>query len=394
LILKNISILYGTDLKFINSIDIQIKNDKFFKISKKISSNDKLINCSNLLLIPGLINCHTHIADSVGKDVSIDADVDSKIHPMIGLKQKLLKETPKPILSKYIKNSAKTMIKKGITTFVDFREGGTGGVVFLKKSLSKIPIRCVILGRLEHYNTKNEIQKNISLPVESSSKISEILKNCDGIGISGTNENSDSNLKSYSKTRKIRAIHAAETIDSAKVSKTITKKTETQRSMLLNPTFLVHMTYATKNDLKLASKKTRGIVVCPRANSALAEGIPNILEMIQSGCNLTIGTDNVMINSPDMFREMDFLWKVTMGKSQKRFDPKLILKMATVNGGKLLNQKIGVIKENFFADCLFIDKKSIDLEPINNVYASLVHRASENSIKAVMIGGKIIHGKV
>ena len=47
--------------------------------SRKISSKEKSIDCSNLLLIPGFINSHTHIADSVGKDLSIDADVDSKI---------------------------------------------------------------------------------------------------------------------------------------------------------------------------------------------------------------------------------------------------------------------------------------------------------------------------
>ena len=35
--------------------------------------------------------------------------------------------------------------------------------------------------------------------------------------------------------------------------------------------------------------------------------------MQKSGCTLALGTDNVMINSPDMFREMDFIWKVTMG---------------------------------------------------------------------------------
>ena len=116
--------------------------------------------------------------------------------------------------------------------------------------------------------------------------------------------------------------------------------------------------------------------------------------MEKFGCNLTIGTDNVMINSPDIFREMDYLWKVTMGNSQKRFDPKSILKMATVNAGKLLNQKIGVIKENYIADCIFINKNSIDLDPIKNVYASIVHRASENSINAVMIGGKIVNGKL
>ena len=394
MILKNISILYGTELKYIESTDVQIKNGNFKKISKKISSKEKSIDCSNLLLIPGFINSHTHIADSIGKDLSIDADVDSKIHPMIGLKQKLLKETPKKSLSKYIKNSAKSMIKKGITTFIDFREGGLDGILLLKSALDNIPIRCIILGRIEHYNTKNEIKQNMPLPKEHIKQLTQLLKNCDGIGISGTNENSNSNLQSYAKTKKIRAIHAAETKDSVNTSKKLTAKSEIQRAMLLRPSFLIHMTFATKNDLKLVAKNTRGIVICPRANSSLAEGIPDISLMQKSGCNITIGTDNVMINSPDIFREMDYLWKVTMGMSQSRFEPKQILKMATVNAGKMLNQKIGCIKENYFADCLFINKNSLDLEPMNNVYASIVHRASENSINAVMIGGKIVNGKL
>ena len=394
MILKNISILYGTELKYIESTDVQIKNGNFKKISKKISSKEKSIDCSNLLLIPGFINSHTHIADSIGKDLSIDADVDSKIHPMIGLKQKLLKETPKKSLSKYMKNSAKSMIKNGITTFIDFREGGLDGILLLKSALDNLPIRCIILGRIEHYNTKNEIKQNMPLPKEHIKQLTQLLKNCDGIGISGTNENSNSNLQSYSKTKKIRAIHAAETKDSVNTSKKLTGKSEIQRAMLLRPSFLIHMTFATKNDLKLVAKNTRGIVICPRANSSLAEGIPDISLMQKFGCNITIGTDNVMINSPDIFREMDYLWKVTMGMSQSRFDPRQILKMATVNAGKMLNQKIGCIKENYFADCIFINKNSLDLEPMNNVYASIVHRASENSINAVMIGGKIVNGKL
>jgi cytosine/adenosine deaminase-related metal-dependent hydrolase len=221
-----------------------------------------------------------------------------------------------------------------------------------------------------------------------------LLTNCDGIGISGSNENSDSALKQLSKTKKIRAIHCAETKQSYLKSKQITKKTEPQRCMLLKPNFLVHMTYASKSDLSLVSKKINGIVVCPRANASLAEGIPNIVQMMKMNCNVAIGTDNIMINSPDMFREMDFLWKVTMGINQKRIEPKKILKMATVNAGKLLGRKIGCIKKGYLADGVFIKKNNLDLDPLQNSYASIVHRANENSIKAVMIGGKIVHGKL
>ena len=395
MILKNISILYGTDLKFVQCTDVKITNEKFHSISPRISpKKEKILDCEGLLLIPGLINSHTHIGDSIGKDVSLDSSVDSRIHPVSSVKQKILSETPKKELARFMRKSAVSMLKKGITTFVDFREGGIEGIQLLKHAIKDNPIRSIILGRIDYYQTKNDIQKNTSMPESYKSELKSLLRNCDGIGLSGPNENSNSNLITYSKIRKLRAIHAAETIQSYSTSQKISKSTEPIRALLANPTFLVHMTFATKNDLKKVSKNIRGIVICPRANAALAEGIPDIQLMNKMNCNIAIGTDNVMINSPDLFREMDFLWKISMGMHKKRIDPKIILKMATVNAGKLLNKKIGVIKKGFLADCVFLEKKSLDLDPLNNPHAAIVHRASESSIRAVMIGGEFVHGKI
>ena len=395
MILKNISTLYGSDLKLIEKTSIEITGNTFQKISSEIKpSKNKVVNCKGLLLIPGLINSHTHIGDSVAKDIALNDNVNSKIHPVFGVKQKILRETNPKKLIIFMRKSAKSMIKKGITTFVDFRESGLDGVLLIQKALSDIPIRAVILGRIEFYQSKSQIKKNMPIPKSYLNQLEPLLKNCDGLGISGSNENSDSSLKQLSKTKEIRAIHCAETMQSYLKSKQMTKKTEPERSMFLKPDFLVHMTYASKNDLSLVSKKIRGIVVCPRANASLAEGIPDIDQMLKFNCNIAIGTDNVMINSPDMFREMDFLWKVTMGIHKKRIDPKKILKMATVNAGKLLGKKIGCIKEGYLADCIFIKKNNLDLNPLQNSHASIVHRANENSIKAVMIGGKIVYGKL
>ncbi len=396
MLIKNISILSGQDLDFIPNTDIQIKNDKFKKIQSKIKSNvkEESVDCEGLLMIPGFINAHTHIGDSIGKDISLDKTVDQKIHPVFGAKSKILKNTSNEHLGNFMKNTCYSMIRKGITTFVDFREGGLEGVILLKKVLSDIPIRSIILGRMEFYQDTKEIKKNLSFPSTKSSEFLSLLKKCDGIGISGANENSNSVLNYYSKISKIRAIHSSETKQSITKSKKITGKSETIRALTLKPDFLVHMTYASKSDLHLVSKKTRGIVICPRANSSLAEGIPDIELMQKSNCTIGLGTDNVMINSPDMFREMDFIWKVTMGIHKKRIEPKEILKMATVNGGKILNKNIGIIKSGNLADCIFLDKHALDLEPMHNPHASIVHRASESTIKAVMIGGKIIHGKI
>jgi len=395
MILKNISILYGNNLKFIEKTNVLIINNTFQKISSKIKpAKHKVVNCDGLLLIPGLINSHTHIGDSIAKDISLDKDPDSKINPIFGIKQKILRETEPKKLIHFMRKTMKSMLKKGITTFVDFREGGLEGILLLQKALADLPIRAIILGRIEYYQSKSQIKRNAPIPLSYQGQIEQLVKNCNGIGISGSNENSDSSLKQFSKTKKIRAIHCAETKQSYFISKQLRKKTEPECCILLKPDFLIHMTYATKNDLKFVSKKIKGIVVCPRANASLAEGIPNVDQMLKAKCNVTIGTDNVMINSPDMFREMDFLWKVTMGIQKKRIDPKKILKMATVNAGKLLDKKIGCIKEGYLADGVFIKKDNLDLDPLQNPYASIVHRANENSIKAVMIEGEIIHGKL
>ncbi|MFB5620915.1 MAG: amidohydrolase family protein [Nitrosopumilus sp.] len=396
MLIKNISILSGQDLDFISDTDVEIQNNKFKKINSKINSNlkEESIDCEGLLMIPGFINAHTHIGDSIGKDISLNKTVNEKIHPIFGAKSKILKNTSNENLGNFMKNTCYSMIRKGITTFVDFREGGLDGVLLLKKVLDDIPLRSIILGRLEFYQGDKEIQKNSAFPSIKSAEFLKLIKKCDGVGISGANENSRSVLNYYSKISKIKAIHSAETKQSNTKSKKITGKSETMRALTLKPDFLVHMTYASKSDLQMASKKTRGIVICPRANSSLAEGIPDIELIQKSGCTIGLGTDNVMINSPDMFREMDFIWKVTMGLHKKRIDAREILKMATVNGGKILNKNIGVIESGKIADCIFLDKHALDLEPMHNPHASIVHRASESAIKAVMIGGKIIHGKI
>ena len=396
MLIKNISLLLGKELDFVAKTNVQIQNDRFKRIQPNIKSSGKedSIDCEGLLMIPGFINAHTHIGDSIGKDVTLESSVDKKIHPVFGAKSKILKNTPPENLSNFMKNTCHSMIRKGITTFVDFREGGLDGVILLKKTLSEIPIRSIILGRVDFYQNSAQIKKNLPIPQEKAQELPLILQKCDGIGVSGANENSTSVLNHYSKTSKIRAIHSAETKQSVSTSKKMTGKSEVIRALSLKPHFLVHMTHASKSDLHLAAKKVRGIVVCPRANSSLAEGIPDITLMQKAGCTLGLGTDNVMINSPDMFREMDYLWKVTMGIHKKRIAPKEILKMATVNGGKILKKEIGVIETKKIADCVFLNKHALDLEPMHEPYASIVHRASESTIQAVMIGGKIVHGKI
>lgn len=397
MLIRNVSLLYGRELEYVKHTNMRISGQFFDKLgtSLKPVKKEEVYDCEGLLVIPGFVNAHTHVGDSIAKDIGIDYEVEEKVHPVMGFKQKILQNTKPSHLTSFIRNSCISMMKKGITTFVDFREGGLEGINILQKAINNLPVRSVILGRIDYYQNHKLIKKNTSLPDSKKKELSTLLQKCDGLGISGPNENSNSVLRYYSQTKKLRAIHSAETIESCLTSKKTTGKTETQRAMILKPHFLIHMTHASKKDLFLTSKHKTSIVVCPRANASLAEGIPDVNLMIQSGCNITIGTDNVMINSTDMFREMDYLWKVSMGTQKKRVSPKSILKMATVNAANMLhNKKLGSIQPYNLADCIFIDKHGIDLEPMHDPYASVVHRASETVIKAVMIGGKIINGKI
>lgn len=374
------------------SVGLQIRGQRF--AGTHATGPDRAIDCEGLLLVPGFVNMHTHIGDSIAKDAVLKGTVDNKIHPIFGVKQRILKHSRPEHLASFMKSTCHSMLKKGITTFVDFREGGLEGVRLIKKATSGVPIRSFVLGRLDYYQDKDQIRKNTPLGAEHKKTLTKILRHCDGLGISGANENSDSVIKYYSKTGKIRAIHSSETTQSIRVSKKVTGRSETERALALKPDFLVHMTFATSSDLSLAAKRTRGIVICPRANAALAEGVPDFMKMRDAGCTVAIGTDNVMVNSPDMLREMDYLWKASMGMHKRGIDPKEILKMATVNGGIILGKKIGSIEEGYLADGFFVDKHAVDLEPIHNPHASIVHRVTESAIRAVMVGGRIIHGKI
>lgn len=398
MLIKNLDVLAGPGLDHVRDTKLRVDGGRFAAVGRGLrqGQGEGVVDGGGLLAFPGFVNAHTHIGDSVGKDVSLGLSVDAKIHPASGLKPRILAATPRGVLIDHMRASCRSMLQKGITTFADFREGGLEGIAMLREALSTVPIRGIILGRVGFYQGMAQIRRDAPLPQDRARELAAILAECDGLGISGANENSSAVLRTYSKaysrTANLRAIHASETKDSVRRSARMTGRSETSRALELDPHFLVHMTHASRADLRAAAKKTRGIVVCPRANSALAEGIPDIAAMEDAGCTLALGTDNVMVNPPDMFREMDYIWKATMGLRKKRTDPRDILKMATIHGARLLGLDSGAIEPGRLADCVFVERHALDLEPMHEPHAAIVHRASESCIRAVMVGGKVVHG--
>ncbi|MEK6831426.1 MAG: amidohydrolase family protein, partial [Thermoproteota archaeon] len=118
MLIKNASILLGKELDFVSNTNIQIQDQRFKRIQPNIGSSAKeeSIDCEGLLLIPGFVNCHTHIGDSIAKDVTLNSSVDKRIHPVSGAKPIILKNTDKTNLASFMKNSCHSMLNKGITT--------------------------------------------------------------------------------------------------------------------------------------------------------------------------------------------------------------------------------------------------------------------------------------
>jgi cytosine/adenosine deaminase-related metal-dependent hydrolase len=454
-IIEKASLLLGRDLKYIESGFIEIgKNGTILRagsgnysekvLNNKTECNRSTIDSDGLLIIPGFINAHTHIGDSLAKDVLVESGLNTRVHPVYGAKKVILEKSKPSHLKILMRASVISMMKKGIVAFADFREGGFEGLELLKQAISALPIKCIVFGRVEYYFDLNKgtrpdrkeklvldtsAKKNIKamatkfykqhqakkvqleLPPKALREASDILRVAEGLGISGANENTDLSLQQYkqlidsinkkrrdkklkNKNRKLLVgIHGAESRESVEFSRSLTGKTEVLRIMrFLKPDYIVHMTNATDEDISLVARSRTGVVICPRANGVLGAGIPRVAEMLSRGCMIAIGTDNVMLNSPDIFREMDYIWKTSRAIGGNFIEAKEILKMSTVNAAHILGLNSGCIEEGRSADLLFIDKKYLDLYPIHNPYVSIIHRASSDSIKGVMIDGRLADG--
>lgn len=392
--------LYGRDLELIESGYAVIENGIFTRIGRDAVSDTDNYDAEGLLMIPGMINAHTHVADSIAKDLAANLGFNERINPVYGIKRSILGNSRPGHLSAYMKAAALSMVRKGITTFADFREGAMDGIALLKSAMADIEMRCLGLGRVEYYFNAESAQENDDLPEDVKVVAKSVMQTCDGFGISGANEYSDRALEFFAKTarshNKLLGIHAAEAQESYAYSMKNFGSSEVERIVEhMVPDFVVHMTNASDDDIKLVASRNIGIVACPRANGMLGVGLPRVTNMLKQKCTLALGTDNVMLNSPDLFREMDYVWKACRAVEHESVDARELLKMVTVNAAKILHlDKLGYIAENMLADAVFIDKHSLDLEPMHDPYASIVHRASESSIKAVMIGGRFVHGSL
>ena len=109
LVIKNASLLLGKNLDYIDIGFIEVGKDGIIKKASaaKYESNDNykfldILDAEGYLIVPGFINAHTHIGDSIGKDMATDRGLEA-VHPMRGIKKKILEKPEDREVKSYFK---------------------------------------------------------------------------------------------------------------------------------------------------------------------------------------------------------------------------------------------------------------------------------------------------
>ena len=303
------------------------------------------------IIAPRFVNAHTHIGDSSFKDPPF-LPLEELVGPS-GLKHRFLAKTSPAILIESMRKAIVDMIDTGTYAFADFREGGHIGVEMLLEAIQGLSVEAKILGR----------------PVVGSAQIHE---SCWGLGVSSTRDHNReilSDAVNWARSNSMAlAMHAGEW-----------GRDDISDSLSFKPDFLVHLTKASKEDLRIVAKSGIPIVICPRSNLVTGVGLPDVKEMIRLGIIVGVGTDNVMLNSPNMFSEMKLISKALL------HDDRQVFKMCTLNGAKIMgiDRRIGSISEGKDARLMVIDASSNNMWGSLDPLASLVRRARPSDILAI-----------
>lgn len=320
-------VLKGLNLEPVKA-NITVDDGVITDISKD-ANEGKIIDVEGTIICPSFIDGHTHIGDSIIKDEGYGLSLDEMVKPPSGIKHRALASAEDEDITDAMKSSMMDMIESGITHFIDYREGGLKGVKLLKKASKDLPITPIIMGRDDSfYGDDPDLSK-------VKSQIRKLLKVADGIAPSGFGEITDevANLivDECNKAGKISSIHVAESESTQLESLEKFNATEIERGVNSNFNQLVHCTNPKNNDLQLIKNSNANIVVCPRANATLNVGIVPLNEMLNLGVKPVLGTDNLMLNSPNMFRELEFTLKIMSVNYKNYLNPCELLKMATTN---------------------------------------------------------------
>lgn len=333
-----------------------VSGDHVVEVSYGTAGRDS----TSALVLPGFVNAHTHVADSVAYPAP-KGSVEDLVAPPSGYKHRVLRDTSPAKKIKAMRSAVSTMFETGTTAFADFREEGLEGVQLLARSMPSPAPRAIVLGRPSSAN-----------PDEHALEL--LLDGCDGLGMSSISDWPVDLLVRLSRQARARkkffAIHASETV-----------REDIDVILGLEPHFVVHMTNADEGDIAACAEHRVPIVVCPRAN-AFYGLTPNIPLMISLGATVALGTDNGMISKPDMIEELKAAFRI--GSAKGEMSAEEAVKLATFNPRKVLNQSGKILTKASSEDDLVVINVKGE-QPLTE----LVTTATSRDVVAVVQGGTV-----
>ncbi len=167
-----------------------------------------------------------------------------------------------------------------------------------------------------------------------------------------------------------------------------------QEGIITDSTILAHAVYLSDEDIKLVAARGASLSHNAQSNLKLASGIAPVAKYMREGVNCSIGTDGASSNNDlNMWEE---LRTASLLQRVVEMDPAALtayetLKMATVYGAKTISRDdLGVLSEGSTADIIVVDMGGVHMRPRHNVVSSLVYCATASDVSDVIVDGAIV----
>jgi 5-methylthioadenosine/S-adenosylhomocysteine deaminase len=156
-----------------------------------------------------------------------------------------------------------------------------------------------------------------------------------------------------------------------------------------------HSVHMSKDEIALLKETGASVSHNPVSNMMLGDGVAPVVEMLRQGVNIALGTDGAASNhSQDMFdtiKTASLLQKVHH-QDAGVIEPFSVLRMATAGGAKALGllSVCGTIEVGKRADLILVNLDTVHNQPMNDVFSQLVHCAKASDVRTVIVDGQVL----
>ncbi len=375
-------------------LDIVIDDDTISDVLSNYNGQyDELIDASNKIVMPGLINAHTHLGMSYFRATNDNLSLQDWLNNMIWPIEDKMNDEDTYYASLL---SLIEMIKTGTTCSNDMYFNCEGTI----KALKETKTRCMFSRCLLNFGSDDSGRMDDFINIYNKYKNEELISFCVSPHALYTC-NLDYLKKCSDLANELNMlihIHYCENkneIEDIKNNFNLKPIEVLEESGLINNRLiLAHSTFIDDESLNKFKDKDVSFVHNPISNLNLGCGIADI-NKYSKYVNIALGTDGVGSgNNLNMFYHMSLVDLLQKGKYE---DPTIfssyeVLKMATINGAKALglDDKIGSIEIGKKADIIMLDMNDVLTKPDLDIINNIVHNAF-NSVYMTMINGEVLY---